>query len=157
MQAIFYYNSADRIVIDKSSYLSQEITENNLYFKDDTDLINPTFIVESDKALHNINYVYVGGDVNRYYFINNITYSQGRIEIECAVDVLMSHKAIIYKNEFIVWRNQTVYNRYLTDDRQLTEASSRVLTFPFEGGDGTFTGATKTASYILSLSGRSLT
>lgn len=155
MQAKFYYNSADPIVIDKSSHLTVKSTEDNVYFKDDTELINPTLIVESDKALNNINYVYIGGDIKRYYFINNINYTQGRIELECAVDVLMSHKAIIYKNEFIVWRNQSVYNRYLTDDRQLTEAASRILTFPFVGGDGTFTGANKTAQYILTLNGRS--
>ena len=155
MMAEFYYNSADRIVLDKSSYLTLKSTETNFYLKDDTELLKPTIVVESDK-LGNINYVYLGGNMNRYYFVDNITYSQGRIIMNLSVDVLMSHKDDILKNEFIIWRNQSVYNRYLTDDRQLTEAASRVLTFPFTGGDGTFTGAGKTASYILSVSGRSL-
>ena len=156
MTAKFYYNSADRIVLDKTSYLTLEATETNFYLKDDTELLNPTIVVESDKLADNINYVYLGGNMKRYYFVDNITYSQGRIIMNLSVDVLMSHKDDILKNEFIIWRNQSIYNRYLTDDRQLTEASSRILTFPFEGGDGTFTGAGKTASYILSVSGRSL-
>ena len=156
MTAKFYYNSADRIVLDKSSYLTLEAKETNFYLKDDTELLNPTIVVESDKLSDNINYVYLGGNMKRYYFVENTTFSQGRIIMNLSVDVLMSHKDIILDNEFIVWRNQSIYNRYLTDDRQLTEASSRILTFPFEGGDGTFTGASKTASYILSVSGRSL-
>lgn len=156
MTAKFYYNSADRIVLDKTSYLSLEATETNFYLKDDTELLSPTIVVESDKLSDNINYVYLGGNMQRYYFVENTTFSQGRIIMNLSVDVLMSHKDVILSNEFIIWRNQSVYNRYLTDDRQLTEAASRVLTFPFTGGDGTFTGASKTASYILSVSGRSL-
>lgn len=150
MNAKFYYNSADKIVLNKASYLTQKDTA-TVYYKDETDLIRPTFVLEADKIDKSINYVYIGGKVDRYYFINDVTFSHGRIYLKCEVDVLYSHRTQILKNEFLIWRNQKLYNRYLQDDRQLTEASSRILTFPSTSG---FAVGSKTASYILTIGGK---
>lgn len=150
MTAKFYYNTAERIVMDKTAYLTEKDSA-SVRYKGDVDLVKPTFILEADKIDKHINYLYVGGDAKRYYFIDEVTFSQGKILLHCTVDVLHSHKTEIMKNEFIVWRNQTHYNRYLQDDRQITEASSRILTFPSNKGFGV---GEKTASYVLTIGGK---
>lgn len=149
MKATFYTNESDNIVINKTIATIGK-TNVTIRYKEETELIHPTFICEVDTLPNYCNYVYVKEPVNRYYYIVNKTYSNGYAEIECQVDVLMSFKNLIYEQELIVWRNQKHYNMYLTDDRQVTEASSRILTFPFPKG---FSGVGKQASYILTVNG----
>ena len=150
MQARFYYNKSDKIVVYKQ--LVDKFNASKLiYYKEDTDLVNPTFIMDSDKRMDNdINYVYVQ-DVGRYYYVNDITYSQGRIELHCTVDVLMSFKSEIDKQKVIIERSETDYNLYLSDNHLRSESQSRVLTFHSEYGFDV--SGNKPASWILTLNG----
>ena len=151
MNAKFYNNKSDKIVLNKN--ITQVGSQVTIYFKSDTELINPTFIFESDKIESNINYVYVGGKVSRYYFIDNITYSQGKVEIKCSIDVLMSHKDQIENLECVIGRNEKIWNMYLSDDRMELYHKPRYLTFPFEHGFTEYYDGTKYGSMILVLNG----
>lgn len=150
VQATFYRNNSDKITLNKS--IVQEKTA-TIYYKDDTELIRPTFIFEDDKIDSGINYLYIGEDVKRYYFINDIIFSQGRIELHCEVDVLMSHKEQIMGIQCVVGRNKNVYNMFLNDDRLELFSKGRVLTFPFENGFTPFYDGTKYGSLVLTLNG----
>lgn len=150
MQATFYRNNSDKIALNKSIVQKKTAT---IYYKDDTELIRPTFIFQDDKIDSGINYLYIGGDVKRYYFINDITFSQGRIELHCEVDVLMSFKSEIENQECIIARNEKIWNMYLSDDRMELYHKPRYLTFPFEHGFTEYYDGTKYGSMILTLNG----
>ena len=161
MKITFYKNKADRIVFNKTKYLTKKGSSQNIKYKEDTDLIRPQFIVSvSDIKDKDINYVYVGKDpdnssdtttVNRYYYVNEITFSQQYVILSCEVDVLMSFKDDIADLEGIVERNALLYNMYLTDTKLKCFNLQRVQTFPWAASflsDGA-----KTACYILTMSG----
>ena len=152
MKATFYSNQSENIVLDKKID-SIRLSNITIHYKDDTELINPTILCEVDKLPWYVNYVYISEPVDRYYYIVNKTMKQHMVEIVCEVDPLMSFKDELYEEEYLVWRNQKHYNMYLSDDRQVTEASERVLTFPFPRG---FSVGDKTASYILTVNGGSV-
>ena len=149
MKATFYSNQSDPIVIDKT-ISTIGLSNITIRYKYDEDLINPTFICNLDTLDWYVNYVYVKEPINRYYYIIDKVFKNNMVELKCKVDPLMSFKEELYEAEYLVWRNQKHYNMYLTDDRQVTEASERVLTFPFPKG---FSVGSKTASYILTVNG----
>lgn len=149
MVATFYYNGSDEIVVNKD--ITAKESNITVRYKDDTEMINPVLICDSDKIDKNINYVYVGSPIKRYYYINDITYSQGLVYLHCKIDVLMSFKSEIYNLECIVKRNGTLYNVYLNDERLKINNLTRTETFPFKGGFDV--NDNKTASYLLVLNG----
>lgn len=149
MTADFYYNGSDEITVDKTITLKESGV--TVRYKDDTEMINPTIICESDKINKNINYVHVGSPVNRYYFIDDTTYSQQMVYLKCRVDVLMSYKDQIYDLEGIVERNGSLHNLYITDNKMKLNNLTRTQTVPFEYGFDV--NDNKTASYLLVLNG----
>lgn len=113
MVAKFYKNNSDDRYIDKD--ISQIGQTDTIYFKDDTNLVNPTLKVNGDLS-SNINYLYIE-DLGRYYFIRNKVFSKQCIYLECEVDVLMSFKTEIRDMTGIISRNERLYNLYLNDDK----------------------------------------
>lgn len=106
-----YSNASEEHVLDKSI---TKINDNvSVILKDDSNVINPTLIT-SQNISHNFNYIYIS-DFNRYYFVNNITYSQQRFYIECSVDVLMSFNADIKGLNVIANRSSSRFNVYQPD------------------------------------------
>lgn len=150
MNAKFYYNKSDRIVLNKDISEKESVT---VRYKGDTDLINPIFIVNADKIDDKINYIYIGGDVKRYYFIDSVIFSQGHIELKCSIDVLMSHKSEIENQECIIIRNEKIWNMYLSDDRMELYHKPRYLTFPFEHGFTEYYDGTKYGSMVMTING----
>lgn len=150
MNAKFYYNKSDRIVLNKNISEKDSAT---VRYKGDTDLINPVFILNSDKIDDKINYIYIAGDVKRYYFIDSVIFSQGHIELKCSIDVLMSHKSEIVDQECIIIRNEKIWNMYLSDDRMELYHKPRYLTFPFEHGFTEYYDGTKYGSMVLTING----
>lgn len=114
MDAIFYQNLSDE------RYLNKRINaigrSDSFYFKDDTNIVNPTFKVNYHSITENANYVYIP-DVGRYYYIRNKIYSKQCLYLECEVDVLMSFKDNIKLMSAIISRNERLYNLYLSDDK----------------------------------------
>ena len=106
-----YSNASEEHVLDK------DITKINdsisVVLKDDTNVLNPTLIT-SQNISHTFNYIYIS-DFDRYYYVKNITYSQQRFYIECAVDVLMSFNSDIKGLNVIANRSSSRFNVYQPD------------------------------------------
>ena len=147
MHGKLYNNQSDKIVMNKNIIsVGSRLT---LHFKEATEITHPTIYISREKDVLDANYIHVE-DLNRYYYIDNIEVEQQRFILHCSVDVLMSFKEYILAQECVVWRNENLYNLYLTDERLVTEAGGRVLTFPFKGG---FSTGSKTGSYVLTMNG----
>lgn len=70
-------------------------TEYDVFLKQDTSIINPTFIIDSNNLNLNVNYCRCT-DTGRYYFIRDIICRNDHIyELVCEIDVLASFKAQI--------------------------------------------------------------
>lgn len=158
MRADFYFTPNERLEFNKQLVANNDLVDQRIDFKDNTDLINPTFIYRADKWDDTVNYIYVKSPLNRYYFVENVTFSQMYIEINCSIDVLSSHYNEILKLTGIVERNAHLYNMYLTDTKLKTFNLTRIQTFPWLDGGGNPKGffdgdGNKTASYVLTMSG----
>lgn len=120
--ATFYINESDYRKITKS--LQQIGTVQDVKFKDDTELVNPTISIRNPVDSNNVetrldidsNYVYLE-QTGRYYYINDVTYSQGRIYMRLKCDVLMSFQKAILAQPAILKRNANLKNAYLQDDK----------------------------------------
>ena len=65
------------------------------YFKDNTSIINPTFVIESSTLNLNVNYCYLQ-ETSRYYFVRDIVCRHEKIyELVCEIDALASFKSQI--------------------------------------------------------------
>jgi len=104
----------------------------NAKLKNETDIINPTFILNgSISDLADLNYCYVA-DLKRYYFIENINVGLSNIvEINCSVDVLMSNKEEIKTIKGTVKRAENLSNGYIVDDNYKSLAYSNIVTKKF--------------------------
>lgn len=151
MTADFYRCINDPIEFNKKLDI---ITRGNVLYKADTDMEKPDFILEFDKWIDGCNYIYVGGSINRYYFVNGTEYSQGRIIMKCSEDYLASHREEVLKLSGIVERNAFLWNMYLTDTKLKTFNMTRIQTFPWKGGFlSKGDKGIKEASYVLTISG----
>lgn len=110
---ILYNNKADKRVVDKTSYITtfKSLRGN---FKDEVDLLNPTFTIESN-IVPNCNYCYIE-DFNRFYYIDSIKVIRNNLYfISCKVDVLMTYRIFITKSTQYVSRQENTYNELLVD------------------------------------------
>lgn len=73
-----------------------------VYLKEDTSIINPTFIIESNNLDLNVNYCRCT-ETGRYYFIKDIVCRHDKIyELVCEIDTLASFKSqILAKSAFV--------------------------------------------------------
>lgn len=143
MTGNFYKNNSDNKVLNKD--LNRIINDIPIILKDDTDLLNPTFILDYSQFIYSCNYVYIP-ELYRYYYIDNIIYSQQRVYIECHTDVLMTYRTEILNLQCIIKRQQYKYNLYLNDEKYKAYEYSRVQTKEFPNG---FT----TNAFILAIAG----
>lgn len=96
MQLKFYKQAATPNRINKSGYLSEVGTLDNVDIKADTDLMRPVFILRTNSMVYNSNYVFCEF-TQRYYYIESIDALAGnRIAIHCKIDVLFT-----YMNEIL--------------------------------------------------------
>ena len=122
MRATLYKNHSDERYLVKD--LSSIGTYNNLVFKDDEDLVTPTFKVTDSSFSEECNYIYVQ-DLKRYYYVRSRRYSRQCLFLECQVDVLMSFRNDIHDMTGIISRNERLYNLYLNDDKM------EMLNYPY--------------------------
>lgn len=87
------------------------ISPTTVYLKQDTSIINPTFVIEGDPLNLNVNYCYCS-DTGRYYFIRDIICRHEKIyELICEVDALATFKAqIITKTANIMYAADSTAN-----------------------------------------------
>lgn len=122
MRATLYKNHSDERYLNKD--LSSIGTYNNLVFKDDEDLVTPTFKVTDSNFSEECNYIYVR-ELGRYYYIRSRRFSRQCLFLECQVDVLMSFKNDIHNMVGVISRNEKLYNLYLSDDKM------EMLNYPY--------------------------
>ena len=113
-----YQNTADKYVLDKSSYLTSIDTLTGT-LRDRCDIISPTIIIERD-ALPNFNYVYIP-TFNRYYYLNGIVSVRKNLwEISLTLDERMTYKTDILALENVIIgraESATWYDPFYVDDK----------------------------------------
>lgn len=129
MQATFYNNKSDKRYLNK--IIEAKYSNINIEVLEPSSVIRPSFRVSSGLIGQSVNYIYVN-ELERYYYIKDWIMENGHIRLECEVDVLMSFKDSIKKQNVIVSRQQKQYNLYQSDPkmRVINAPATRVLEFP---------------------------
>ena len=153
MVAKIYKTKSAPNVVNKT--LSEVVTFEEVIFKEDTSILNPTIIINgvsnaSSYTIEDIgtsNYFSIP-KVNRYYFITDITMmSGGRVAITGKVDVLMSFKTDILGSTQLIVRQEKKTNNYLIDTDIPLSSKKQVIEHEF--GDS----ITDSGYYILAVNG----
>lgn len=153
MVAKIYKTKSAPNVVNKT--LSEVVTFEEVIFKEDTSLLNPTIIIngvsnDSSYTIEDIgtsNYFSIP-KVNRYYFITDITMmSGGRVAITGKVDVLMSFKSDILGSTQLIVRQEKKTNNYLIDTDIPLSSKKQVIEHEF--GDS----IADSGYYILAVNG----
>lgn len=133
---IFKTKSAPNVV---NKVLTEVVAFDEVIFKEDTSLLNPTIIINgvSNSSSYNIedigtsNYFSIP-KVNRYYFITDITMmSGGRVAITGKVDVLMSFKTDIIGSTQLIVRQEKKTNNFLIDTDIPLSSKKQVIEHEF--------------------------
>lgn len=140
-----YHNDSDKRTVNKT--LTNEGSLTGATIIDDTTILNPRLKVRDNGIIMvQYNYCYIA-DFKRYYYITNVTVSNGYIIIDCKVDVLMSYANEIKACTGVIARQENVWSGYLDDSENFTNqynnVSLKAFTSPFS----------KTLSYILLVNG----
>lgn len=151
MYAWLYTNNSDERVVDKNLTVLHPINDEpqegiSCIFKDDTDLIHPT-IIFNYAIVPYCNYIWLS-EPNRYYYVRNRTYSQGRVYLECEEDVLYTYRNELRQREVVLKRSQYIYNQDQEDDEWKTYGYTAVRTINFPSG---FSDSTQ--EFILGIAG----
>lgn len=80
---------------------------------EDTDILNPTLIIESTYNLADYNYAYID-TTGRYYYMHVVMLPDSRFKLIMNVDVLMSYKDAIKQCNAII--SKTEDKRYINED-----------------------------------------
>lgn len=133
---IFKTKSAPNVV---NKVLTEVVAFDEVIFKDDTSLLNPTIIINgvsnaSSYTIEDIgtsNYFSIP-KVNRYYYITDITMmSGGRVAITGKVDVLMTFKTDILASTQLIVRQEKKTNNYLIDTDIPLSSKKQVIEHEF--------------------------
>ena len=139
-----YHNDSDKRTVNKT--LTNEGALTGAVIIDDTTILEPRLKVRDNGIIAvQYNYCYIA-DFKRYYYITNITVSNGYILIDCKVDVLMSYANEIKACIGIIGRQENLCNYYLDDEKYKSYEYSRIQTKLFPNG---FT----TNSFVLTIAG----
>ena len=133
MTVTFYTNSADNIIVDKSSKLTQLGTRNNVKFKKDENKGTPQLELAYDSIIEPANYCYID-DIGYYYNMAEPVLGAQRMTFDLNCDLLMSKKAEILNLGCIIARQENNYNAYLNDDRFPVLNKQQVNTLDFPDG-----------------------
>lgn len=119
-------------------------------------ILSPTLRLATGDAVSVYNYVYVPS-VDRYYFVNEWTYSRGLWEADCAVDVLASWKSYIGDSTLYVLRSAAQSDGAVIDMAYPTTAKLDVVqkAFTLAGSDQepwNYDGVN--GSYVVGIAGR---
>lgn len=134
MEATLYFNKSDNRYVHKDI---EEIRTFDVRMLDDSSITDPVLKLSLPTGYMNANYLWLK-DLHRYYYIKNITLSQGYAILTCHVDVLMTYAQEISNQTCIVRRNEAYdrCNAYQNDDERKLNAypCTRVLRFPDDKG-----------------------
>lgn len=131
MRCDLYFNKSDDIVLNKTLEL---ITANlDVEFLDQSSVINPTLKMQASNGVLNANYLFLE-DLHRYYYVKEPTLENGYVIVNCHVDVLMSVKDELMKENAIIERAEQYYNIYLDDPEFKLYQPTAVSTYNFPNG-----------------------
>lgn len=140
-----YHNDSDKRTVNKT--LTNEGALADAVIIDDTTILEPRLKVRDNGIIMvQYNYCYIA-DFKRYYYITNITVSNGYILIDCKVDVLMSYANEIKACTGVIARQENVWSGYLDDSENFTNQYNNVSLKAFNSP------FSKTLSYILLVNG----
>lgn len=126
--ANLYIINDDKRKLEKN--LTNVIKKNvNIFYKDATEFIRPTIILDYDgtQNMRNCNYIYLS-DKNRYYFVKKHSLQKGKkVVYELLEDVRFSHREDIKNLTCTVARNENLKNGYLNDDNYNIQAYKQVV------------------------------
>lgn len=106
-------NKSEKICLTKET---TTILETSAVLKEETSIIDPTFIINVSIAdINEVNYVTVVAFRRSYFVINVISITNDLVELVCHVDVLSSFASEIKANTGIVYRQENDWNLYLND------------------------------------------
>lgn len=127
-----YHNDSDKRTVNKT--LTNEGALADAVIIDDTSILTPRLKVRDNGIIMvQYNYCYIA-DFNRYYYITDITVSNGYILIDCKVDVLMSYANEIKACTGVIARQENLCNYYLDDEEYKAYEYSRIQTKLFPNG-----------------------
>lgn len=149
MKFWLYEMKGDKRYLNKQPFMTALYNEGeqNDYFEgsiiDDTSVIDPVFKFSREKYWKRCNYIFCQ-DMNRYYYVQDVTLSRGYVLVKCHVDVLMTFRDSIAQKTIILKRgskwntlngNAYNYNKYLNDDKfkAYQGEMNRSIAFPHQG------------------------
>ena len=148
MKLILYTNSSDQKKIGKN--LAEVATLDPIYWKEDTNILHPVFTFHKfqdnngNMIWKNFNYCKLvwHGFKDRYYFVDQFNLNKGGIiEIHCSIDVRETWKDEILGQNYLVSRQEHIYNKIIPDERKKIPLTRQVNTVNLgtvgDGGDGT--------------------
>lgn len=140
-----YHNDSDKRTVSKT--LTNEGSLAGATIIDDTSILAPRLKVRDNGIIMvQYNYCYIA-DFKRYYYITDISVSNGYIYIDCKVDVLMSYGAEIRACNAVIKRQQSLCNYYLDDPLYQSYEYSRIQV-------KTFNNVFNNYNFILTVSGK---
>ena len=142
-----YHNDSDKRTVSKT--LTNEGSLAGATIIDNTTILNPRLKVRDNGIIMlQYNYCYIA-DFKRYYYITNITVSNGYILIDCKVDVLMSYANEIKACTGVIARQENVWSGYLDDSENFNNQYNVVSLKKFSNNSP----FSKALSYILLVNG----
>lgn len=130
MNITLYKNTSDNNVLNKKI---TSMGNRNVKLKSLTNIISPTLLLSGDIS-NDINYIYIN-DWKRYYYITDKTsVNNGMYEIQCRVDVLMSHKNDILNSDALVIASENLKNDYITSDIYVNDVREKTKIINFTDG-----------------------
>lgn len=127
MNIKLYINNSDNNVLNKKISLLNEL---DVKLKNETDIITPYLILSGDIS-NNANYLYIPKWNRYYYIINKKSINNGMYEIQCKVDVLMSHKKDILNSDALIYASENLKNNYISSDIYVNDVreTTKILNF----------------------------
>ena len=113
MTVTFYNNYSKNNVVNK--VIDNYVQYDEIVFKEPCSIIAPHIILSYRADVATKNYCYIP-DLNRYYYITDVTLLEGqRLEATLVCDVLMSFKELILNSTQTVIRAEETGRTYIND------------------------------------------
>lgn len=129
MHAKFYHCTVDERYVYKLLASDQTNTD-QAYIEvlEPTDIIRPRLRISTGRLGQYTNYLWIQ-ELDRFYYIRNISMENGYTVIQCEEDVRMTFRKGLAKKAAMIARSETLKNVYLKDDniKLLAPTATKVL------------------------------
>lgn len=124
-----YKYTGEKDVINKTLTFVADL---NGYFKDDTELIQPTLVLAPGYSITTENYFKING---MNYFVTGVIYSQQNLQVKLDLDELETYKTSILNQRAILDRSSTqnTFNTYQVDPDIPMLNNSQITITKFQG------------------------